>query len=552
MLRTNCGSGSRNSKVTLVGSEFPGTGHHVPLPPSSPDHGPLPAPPGTTKLPPTPSATSATSPPEHHPELGGRLHPAAIVVKSFGQLIPLIFVVFAGPFGLPILVGLGSIGLAVAALSWWRFTWRIEDGSLIIEQGLLERRRRAIPLSRIQSVETIRKLPHRIFGVVALRVESVGGSDSEGRLEALDPRQAEVVRAVLLRTRPRDDQPGAASSRTPPGQVLHHLGIKELVKAGVTGGRVSVVAALLGVSQDFWFGRVFDSGFVQLDARTLDSFLAGAGILAALSVTAAIVVFAISVFGTALAFWDFTLTQDDDSLWVRRGLIEQRSDTIPLRRIQAVRIEQNLVRRIFKLAAVKIEVAGRTGSAEQQRQTDVVLPIASMTAALALADRLVGGADLHPSIQAMPVGARSRRIIRAVVVSLLFCLPGVLDIRLLLAGLVIIPLVALAIAGYRSLGWAASANHVIAQSGFWLRRRWVVPTAGVQSLKVSATPFQRRRQLASLTLEIARSGNAGDPVLIDLAATDANRLAGELASASTEGGRVQVERRRDRLAETVS
>lgn len=477
--------------------------------------------------------------------MGGRLHPAAIGVGVFGQLLPLAFVMLAGPVGLPLVAGIGVFGLGVAFANWWRFTWSVEDGQLVIEQGLLERRRRVIPLNRIQSVETVRKVRHRLFGVVALRVESVGGDDSEGKLDALDPALAGRLRAVLLRTAPAPTGAERANDVEESGQVLVRLSPGRLVVAGLTGGRVGVVAVLLGFAQDLWFDRlaelnVFDSGLA--DGAT------NPALVAVVVVGGLVVVFLLSVGATALLFWDFTLWRSGDTLRVRRGLLEQRSDTIPLRRIQAVRIEQSLVRRAFGLAAIKVEIAGRAGSSDQQRQTDVLLPIGRIDEARRLADRVLGHEVTATPLAAMPSAARTRRITRALVVTAIACLPAIVDVRGLVAGAVVVPALLLALADYRALGWATTAHHVLARHGVIVQRLWLVPNASVQSLEVSSTPLQRRRGLATLTLEIARSGAAGDPSLIDLDAQTAGDLAGRLAEASTAAGRQQVRHRRQQLS----
>ena len=482
--------------------------------------------------------------------MGGRLHPATIAVNGLGQLLPLLFVLLAGPFGVPLVLFGGAAGFAVAGINWWRFTWNIEEDALVIEQGLLQRRRRVIPLGRIQSVESVRKLRHRIFGVVALRVESIGGEDSEGRLDALDPNLAEHVRAVLLRTA-APGQPMDAMQRDlerqASGETLVHLTFGRLVVAGLTGGRVGVAAAILGFGQELWLDRV-----MQLDVfgtRLVDTLARSVTIVVLVVAIGLAVMFLVSVLATAITFWDFTLRHDGENVSVRRGLLEERSDSIPLRRIQAVRIEQNAIRWVFGLAAVKIEVAGRAGSANQQKQTDVVLPVGRMEEARRVANRLLQADVAGTSLDPMPTAARTRRLWRAVIVSLVAGLPAALfEPRALAALLIVVPLGALALASYRSLGWATTGEHVLARSGVFLRRLWIVPAAGVQSVRATSTPFQRRRRLASLTLEIARSGNAGDPVLIDLAESDAGELTHDVADASTGAGRRQVQERRLRLA----
>ncbi len=48
----------------------------------------------------------------------------------------------------------------------------------------------------------------------------------------------------------------------------------------------------------------------------------------------------------------------NDELVIRKGLISKKTITIPLQKIQAVHIEQNLLHQLAKVAKVKIDTAG--------------------------------------------------------------------------------------------------------------------------------------------------------------------------------------------------
>ncbi|MEI2401171.1 PH domain-containing protein, partial [Paenibacillus phytohabitans] len=60
---------------------------------------------------------------------------------------------------------------------------------------------------------------------------------------------------------------------------------------------------------------------------------------------------------------NFTVVKRDEELFITRGLIEKKQTTIPLTRIQAIRIGENLIRQPFGYATVYIESAG--GSIEK-------------------------------------------------------------------------------------------------------------------------------------------------------------------------------------------
>lgn len=464
---------------------------------------------GQTAYPPVPTPPAP---------LSGRLHPAAIFLAPLQQVRTLIALIVTGSF-IPevagVFVALAAMG---SLLVWLRFRWQLTEGTLVIDQGLLERRRRIIPFERIQTVELVRPLGHRLLGVVRVQIEAVGGSKAEGRLDALDPATAERLRAVLLG---HDNATPAFDHR----DFLARLAPATLVLAGLTGGRVGVLAVFLGAADEF-FGDRFEQLFdlpTRLGVR-------GTILLMALVAVAA---FAISVAATVVAYWDFTLTREDGALLVQRGLFEQRLDTVPLRRIQALIVEENAVRRLLGRATVRVEVAGRSGAEAQQ--TSVLLPLGQRDEALRLVERVLGvegvaGVPLDP----MPVRARTRRIVRASVTAVVIAVAGVVGIGApgLLGLALLVPLVAWALAAYRALGHAEHDGIVIvARAGVLVRRTSFVPIARVQSLELRASPFQRRARLATLALQIPRSSTSRDPRLHDLDRDTGEHLLRRLADA---------------------
>ena len=112
--------------------------------------------------------------------------------------------------------------------------------------------------------------------------------------------------------------------------------------------------------------------------------------------------------------------------------------------------------------------------------------------------------------------------------------------RGLLGALLAVPAVAAALGAYRALGRAEVDGVVVARAGVLVRRTAFVPVRSLQSLALEATPFQRRRRLATIDLQIARGfGGGGDARLIDVDRGDAEHVLRRLAVAArrTAGGR---------------
>ncbi len=488
--------------------------------------------------------SSASEPP---PQLGGRLHPAAIAVWPAQQAVALlVFFLFGGRsgFGGVLLAGAVALSVAAAAIRWWRFSWSVEGGTLVIEQGLLQRSRRVIPADRVQSVDLVRPLRHRVLGVVQVRVEAIGGSKTEGQLEALGLDAARAIQHALLGARAARRQ-GSEDAAPPAGEapaedvrVLARVRPRSLEIAGLTGGRVGVVAALLGGAQQLVGDRLQDAvGAVSSDL--------GVVVLSLLALAGVILVFLISVGATVVTYWGFEVRRSGDELRISRGLLEQRLETVPLRRIQSLRVEQNAVRRLVGLASVRADLAGRAGG--DGDTSGVLLPAAPRAEAEALVADLLGTTrPVHAPLRPAPLRARRRYVVRGVGVAIAAALVALAAVLVLggpwwapVIALVVVAAVAVpvAVAEWRALGSAEVEGVLVALTGVLVRRRVHVPVGRVQTMTLSATPFQRRLDLADVGVGIARSGGWAGPRLPEVDADEALALMARVTTAAVEASR---------------
>lgn len=452
---------------------------------------------------------TAHSPLPSPPRFGGRLHPAAVALEPLRRAGPLLLLAVTGSaFGMGgagVVVLLG-VSAAVAAAGWWCRRWELGPDALVVEEGLLGRRRRVVPVAQVQAVDLGRTVWHRLLGVVEVRVETASGG-TEATLDALHPATAARLREALLHLAGRVPSPGATA--TPP---LVALRPRAVLQAGLTGGRVGVAAALAGVAWQLGGERF--SGL----ADVLPGL--GAGRAALVAGAGVIVIFVVSVLATAAVFWGFTLRRDGDVLTVSRGLLEQRFDTVPLARVQAVEIAANPLRRVLGTATVRVVVAGRAGGEEAAQQA-VLLPYGSMKDALRLAGAVLGG-TVGSGLAAMPEAARRRRVVRGVLAGLVatavaagWAWPSGLAV-----GVVAVPGgVGAGLASYRALGWRVDQRWVQARSGALVRRLVVAPRGKVQAVEVTASPMQRAAGVATVQVHVAGREDAG-PRLRDLSADD--------------------------------
>jgi len=79
-------------------------------------------------------------------------------------------------------------------------------------------------------------------------------------------------------------------------------------------------------------------------------------------VWAALSVGVISILGALIHFWRFTFNVKDGKFHVHKGVFVREKINIPLERVQAVHVEQNLIQRLFKVCGLRVDTAGSAGS----------------------------------------------------------------------------------------------------------------------------------------------------------------------------------------------
>ncbi|HET9692706.1 MAG TPA: PH domain-containing protein [Acidimicrobiales bacterium] len=466
---------------------------------------------------PSPAAPSATVPsaPVGGPGAGGwptgawqRLHPLSTVVRLGRAAIALLLVLASAlvnpqdrtalytRLGLLVVVGVAGF------VSWLVTRWRIADGALQVETGLVRRRSLRYPLASLQAVDIVRPGVARALGVAELRLRMASGGQTTGRLAYLPDAQAEALRRELLARASGPGQGGAAPATAP--------GAPRRAIAGSTGGgaivhrvdTATLVASLL-VSGTSLTVLAFVGGLVVL-AATDPPAAAGAASGGAALVLSALT----SLWQRFNAGYAMTVADAPEGLLVHAGLVERSAETIPAGRVQALRMVQPLTWRPFGWCRLEVDVAGHVTTSRrersQRRAGRALLPVGSRADAARLVSRIVGADALATAPPSPPPRRAAWKA----------------------------PL------RYPHLSFGADARLAVSTSGrFRLVTDWV-PLARLQSIRRVEGPLQRRLGLATVHLDTA--GRSVRAAARDRDATEADALVAWL----TDAARVARSRRR--------
>ncbi len=470
-----------------------------------------------------------------------RLHPLTPALRSVQLLYALVIGAFAASAGigatvLLVVVAMAAIALWIA-LAYLRFRYRVTDESLLITHGVLFRQRRVIPRSRIQNVDLRAGLLQQLIGVVTARIETAGGQATEATLHVVSREEGARLRETLVMSMGPPAAraeviaaDGAAalevSVQPPPAAaaetVVRRVAPLDLVIAGATANRAGLlVAALFGgdyafefMPTDWLLGRFLPPELVQPGAavtalvetaqRDLQAFFTS---LFVLSVFFGLAGWGLSVLASVVRYFDFTLLRRDGELQVRYGLLTRREKGFRRTRVQNVQIEESILRRWFKLAALRVQTAGYGPGVKADERMETLTPIVRRAELSAYTQQVYPDLDWG-TVEWRPSHPRARRrlfIRRAIPVVLVTAVLLPLAREALILLTLLIPAWFLAGAHYRHLGHARSGPYTLTREGLWNRRTHIVPVRKIQALHFRQSPFQRRLGLGTLTLETAGS-----------------------------------------------
>jgi putative membrane protein len=341
------------------------------------------------------------------------------------------------------------IAVVYGLMSWWFTRYAIVDDDLRVETGLVFRRSRVVDLERLQSVDIVQQLVPRILGLAELRLEVAGGSSTEAPLAYLSVPDAHALRAELLARRGR---PGTSSAGPPVVPAAERV----LVRVPVD--QLAISALLSGA----WLATVVVAGLAVLDV-----LLSSRGSLVGLLFPA--ILGAVRGIRNFLGDFDFTVSEADDGLRIRRGLLDTRLQTVAEGRIQAVRISRPLLWRPFGWVRVNINVAGyaATGDDQQRAMTSTLLPVGPAAVALDLVRRAVPSLSIdEDSLVGAP---RRARWINPV--------------------------------GFSGLGAGMTDETVTTREGLMGRDVSAIALSKPQSVRLTQGPVQRRLRLATVHID---------------------------------------------------
>jgi putative membrane protein len=438
-----------------------------------------------------------------------RLHRAGIAVYAVGALrefaVPLLVLIVLGAFrggmdegGMLRGLAFGLLGVVASTLlgyvRWRTTTWWVTPDAVHRKSGLVGIKETDVPLTRIQSLDLEQGPVQRLFGVQAVHVQTGGGgSGGEISLEAVGDADVRDLRSLVADHRPAPETREAAGPE-------RRLTRSRLLIAALTAGQLGVIIpAVAG------FFQLVQQSFDEDDAVRLLPHTVMAAVVAVVALLVA--AWLLSVLGSVIAFSGFTVTREGDRLRIRRGLLARREATVPVERVRAVEVVENVLRLPFGFAALRMEVIGH---AKEAAAAQSLFPLLRRDEVRGFLDELLPElADDLDGLERPPARAARRYVLPPAVFGVIVAAaawaftpagPWVLPAALLLGGYGLLR--------HRTAGWRLDDGRLAIRSLRLSRMTVLGPARYREWHELSQNPFQRRGRLADVFVAFGKQTGA--------------------------------------------
>jgi putative membrane protein len=222
-----------------------------------------------------------------------------------------------------------------------------------------------------------------------------------------------------------------------------------------------------------------------------------------------------------LKYANFTVKKADTDLIISQGLFERRQMTVPLKRIQVVRMDENIFLQLLGYATVYIVSAG--GSLEYKDGAKVMLiPALKRKQIPEILNRHLPDYRITDNFCPPPKIAMIRYMLRTWYWTVPIMIVSVVYLKVwgLFSLFIVAAFTLLAFSKYHDAGWNLDHLQLSFRWRTFGRSTVYMKKNRIQSLKVSESFLQRRNQLATVEAFVKTgTGHAGGNVK-DLSLTD--------------------------------
>ncbi len=261
-------------------------------------------------------------------------------------------------------IGIGILGTLGSILAYFRFYYSIDDNSLIIKKGIIQKINLDLPYERIQRVNIRRNILHSLLGVASVEVESAGSKEKELIIDAISMEDAYAFRDLLLEKKSLaigqiSNESVQAEGQENHAELILKLSHFDLFKIGLTRNHLKLVGILFGLSISiFFYSRTLGISLQEtknfviaffIDKTTLDYLM-----LVLMTIPILLIY---SLATTFIKYYDLHLSRAENKFLLIHGLFNRIEHSALDSKIQQIDWQKNILEKRLGINSLTLKQA---------------------------------------------------------------------------------------------------------------------------------------------------------------------------------------------------
>lgn len=498
-----------------------------------------------------------------------RLHPLSMFYRGITNLPQIIFPLYLALVNhdsqemifIIITIAVALFTFPTIFLNYYYFLFWINPTEIVIHSGIIARKKRNIPMSRVQNVEINQNFLQRILGLAKVSIETAGDAQTEGLLEFVTIKDAEIIRNIIreyqqvleaqitnniMKINKFDDIELTASldnidnnekintsnniyNNEYKDDLIFQMSLKEIFIFGMTKFRPVVLVIVFVLMQ---YINYLPKEFYKNETQGISNFFAGLNpfylvlYISIIILIAILISWAITIFLTINQYYGFRLHYDGKRLHNECGLFGKRNGIIPLKKLQAINIVSNIISRKLNLYGLQMQTAGL---GVKKLTPEIAVPAAKLSRVVELANNILNF-NLPEKYNPVSRHTIKRALFRYFMILTPLIIISAIFLPEALFALLLTPLLYFAaVLMYQNRGWLVEDDKIIIKEGFIFQKISIIPISKIQTLSVRSTFFQGRLGLATMFIDTAATSVINDAAIIDIDIKEAELIMNHIA-----------------------
>ena len=248
--------------------------------------------------------------------------------------------------------GLLILSIIVSILTWHYTTYGLTDDGVVLKKGIIFKSTKIVPYEKIHAVDTQQNLLHLVFGLKKLSIHS-------GSTTKADMVEIKIIESSKITTNLEKEIRSRMSSlarvdlvegKDDNGEeVIYYYSKKQKLMVSLLQTIVFIIISVPIIAM------------IAIPILLIpDPELEDLSIYFILVIVVGLwfIVFISSYVFNLIRYFNYRVFMKDGYLLINHGLITKYNNTLPLNKIKAIKIEENIFERMFRLCKIKVEVVG--------------------------------------------------------------------------------------------------------------------------------------------------------------------------------------------------